>query len=310
MRRLLILFFVAGLSYSFLHGQSSHLLLLLQGDGAVTSASGANPLALKKASFLPKDQMISVRPRSGIETLASGFQFRFGADTRFLLSTDEIELNEGSLMIRSRKITNSVVLSGPESKVRLNGSGCYLIEVETNGGLKIVTVLGRLDLIDLESGDAFDLLPGELVFVMPGGRGFAEKVSVNLSKLIKSSYLVSGFPNIQSFQSSLEGVASAQAESIGVTYGAEVGDAKSADSFEVVPTQSKVASPQSIPSKPDTSNYLTDTDPLVELLGRTPKRMKPVNKEESVLNNENLQSPEIFEPEGSRPFPSRLLRKN
>ena len=310
MRRLLILFFVAGLSESFLHGQSSHLLLLLQGDGAVTSASGANPLALKKASFLPKDQMISVRPRSGIETLASGFQFRFGADTRFLLSTDEIELNEGSLMIRSRKITNSVVLSGPESKVRLNGSGCYLIEVETNGGLKIVTVLGRLDLIDLESGDAFDLLPGELVFVMPGGRGFAEKVSVNLSKLIKSSYLVSGFPNIQSFQSSLEGVASAQAESIGVTYGAEVGDAKSADSFEVVPTQSKVASPQSIPSKPDTSNYLTDTDPLVELLGRTPKRMKPVNKEESVLNNENLQSPEVLEPEVSRPFPSRLLRKN
>ena len=67
MRRLLILFFVAGLSESFLHGQSSHLLLLLQGDGAVTSASGANPLALKKASFLPKDQMISVRPAVGLK---------------------------------------------------------------------------------------------------------------------------------------------------------------------------------------------------------------------------------------------------
>ena len=142
----------------------------------------------------------------GLKLWPPDFSLGSGADTRFLLSADEIELNEGSLMIRSRKITNSVVLSGPESKVRLNGSGCYLIEVETNGGLKIVTVLGRLDLIDLESGDAFDLLPGELVFVMPGGRGFAEKVSVNLSKLIKSSYLVSGFPNIQSFQSSLEGL--------------------------------------------------------------------------------------------------------
>ena len=70
---------------------------------------------------------------------------------------------------------------------------------------------------------------------MPGGRGFAEKVSVNLIKLIKSSYLVSGFPNIQSFQSSLRSCFN-QAESIGVTYGAGVGDAKSA-MVPVVPTR-------------------------------------------------------------------------
>ena len=99
-------------------------------------------------------------------------------------------------------------------------------EVGTNGGLKVITVLGRLNLIDLKSSEAFELLPGELVFVMPSGRGFAEKVNVNPRKLIDSSYLVSGFPNNVSFKSSLDSVASAQAESIGVTYGAEVGDAK------------------------------------------------------------------------------------
>ncbi len=306
MRRLLILLStILGVCSASL-GQSSHLLLLSQGDGALTS-SESGKIQLSKASFLPKDQLISVRPRSGIETLSSGFQFRFGSNTRFMISDQAIELSEGSIMIRSRKISNSTTLYGPESKIQINGAGCFLVEVETNGGLKAVTILGRLDLMDLNSGEALDLLPGELVFVMPGDRGFAEKVSVNLNRLIESSYLVSGFPNNTSFQSSLASVATAQSNSIGVVYGAEVGDAKAVDSFEVVPSK---AVKNNIPPTPEPSpSVLSDfnsPDPLFELLGRVPKRMKPEVKKNKVLNL-SLQDPSI---PTSRPFPSRLLRKN
>ncbi len=258
-------------------------MLLTQGDGAVSAAEGEKAKPLAKASFLPKNQKISVRPRSGVETLSSGFQFRFGSDTRFALNDAGIELNEGSLMVRSRKIDNSFTLKSPEAKMQIRGSGCFLMEVETNGGIKAVTVLGRLDLIDLKSGEAFSLLPGELVFVMPGGRGFGEKVSINLKKLITSSYLVSGFPNTSTFQSSLESVAAAQAESIGITYGAEVGDAKASDSFEVVPLElsetanesekTESSSSTTVPSSALTFN--SESDPLIELLGRSPKRMRP-----------------------------------
>ena len=306
MRRLLILLSaILGFCSTSL-GQSSHLLLLSQGDGAILSIESGK-VQLSKASFLPKGQLISVRPRSGIETLSSGFQFRFGSDTRFMVSDEAIELNEGSIMIRSRKISNSTTLNGPESKIQINGAGCFLVEVETNGGLKAVTILGRFDLMDLNSGEAMDLLPGELVFLMPGNRGFAEKVSVNLNRLIKSSYLVSGFPNNTSFQNSLDNVATAQSNSIGVVYGAEVGDAKGVDSFEVVP--SKAFKNKNSPMPKTSSIMVADSsssDPLFDLLGRAPKRMKPVVKEDKALDLRIQDPPDVT----SRPFPSRLLRKN
>ena len=306
MRRLLILLSAISGFCSASLGQSSHLLLLSQGDGALTS-SESGKVQLSKASFLPKGQLISVRPRSGIETLSSGFQFRFGSDTRFMISDKGIELSEGSIMIRSRKISNTTTLHGPESKIQINGAGCFLVEVETNGGLKAVTILGRLDLMDLNSGEALDLLPGELVFLMPGDRGFAEKVSVNLNRLIESSYLVSGFPNNTSFQSSLASVATAQSNSIGVVYGAEVGDAKAVDSFEVVPSKAvKNNTPPMPKPSPTVVVDSSSSDPLFDLLGRAPKRMKPEVKENQALDL-RLQDP--LNPT-SRPFPSRLLRKN
>ena len=305
-------------------GQSSHLLLLSQGDGAVVRMEGQSSTPLTKASFLPKNQSISVRPRSGIETLSSGFQFRFGSDTRFTLLEDSIDLSEGSIMIRSRKIGNTMVVEAPESKIQLNGVGCYLMEVETNGGLKIVVVLGRLELIDFKSGERTGLVPGELVFVMPGGRGLGEKVSVNLEKLLNTSYLISGFPNNQSFEKSLQSVSTAQGNSIGVTYGAEVGDAKGVDSFEVLP---KVdlnipsvtdESPQTVHTEKEVvSGYtIPEENPLFELLGRNPKRMKanivsvPVNVTEDKTSLKKSITTEVEDgnPSSNRPFPSRLLR--
>ncbi|MDG1137893.1 MAG: hypothetical protein P8N49_00010 [Opitutales bacterium] len=303
---------------STLLGQSSHLLLLSQGDGAVVKDGDATPQKLTKASFLPKDQSISVRPRSGLETLCSGYNFRFGADTRFLILEEGVELSEGSMMMRSRKINNSFKIAGPEAEVRLNGAGCFLVEVETNGGIKIVTILGRLDAVDLKSNEAFEVLPGELIFIMPGGRGFGEKVNINLNSLVDSSYLLSGFPNNASFSSSLKSVALAQSESIGVTYGAEVGDAKSADSFEVIPSESvserEETSPDLLVPEANGSNspiknyFIPSSDPLAELLGRSPKRLvvsTPATPE--VVSGSDL-SPvkKDIEP---RPFPSRLLRK-
>lgn len=316
MRRLICLLSAIFGFCSSSFGQGSHLLLLQQGDGAMVIQDGMDPKPLAKASFLPTDSMISVRPRSGIETLSSGFQVRFGAETRFMIKKQEIELNEGSLMIRSRKINNSFTLSGPESKIKMNGTGCFLVEVETNGGLKAVTVLGRLELVDLVSSKVATILPGELVFVMPGGRGFGEKVSVNLQKLIQSSYLVSGFPNNKSFQGSLDSVSLAQAESIGVTYGAEVGDAKSVDSFEVLISEnenkSEATDPKTLSGATDSSSSdFTSTDPLLELLGRSPKRMSL-----STLPTEEIKevpssiSEKDQTEDSNRPFPSRLLRKN
>ncbi len=64
--------------------------------------------AVNQATFLPFNTKLSVRPKSGIETLAAGYQFRFGSSTAFVCEEQSIELFSGSIFVRSRKITNVI----------------------------------------------------------------------------------------------------------------------------------------------------------------------------------------------------------
>jgi len=295
MRGIHLLASIICLPFCLLKGQNSHLLIYSQGDGGLYRTEKGSNEPLAKASFLPKDKRISVRPRSGLETLAAGFQFRFGAGTVFSLNHSEISLEQGGILINSKRLSNQISLLGPESTLGVSGVGCCLINVEPNGGFKAVGLLGKISLSDLSKGENFMLLPGQLVFLMPGGRGFGEEVSVNLAKLIDSSYLISGFPNSTTFMNSLTSMMDAQAKMVGKTYGAVVGSAKQSESFEVLPTKdasqsSAPVSQNSMPTVSANSNGF-ENDPLSELLGRPPKRQS-----------------EEASGHSSRPFPSRVLR--
>ena len=288
-------------AFAGLFGSSTHLVLRSQGEGAFSKTAEGTAEAIPRASFLPSDTRLTIRPRSGIETLRAGYHFRFGSDTGFTLRDDTLVLHEGSIMMLSRKIGESVVLSSPETQVKLSGIGTCMAEVEPNGGLKLLCVLGRI-LIFSDSGK-FELLPGELVFAKPGGLGMGDKINVNLGTVVESSYLLSGFPNSPSFQNSLANVVEAQKNSIGKTYRAEVGRAKGASTFEVLPIpdatpEDAFPSVEPVAKSVKPAYEVSEANPLSELLGRTPKRL-PAQGGEEIDNS--------LEP---RPFPSKLLRAN
>ena len=317
-------------SFSVVLGKS-HLLLVSQGDGGLTAGKDGERVALTRASYLPSNQMISVRPRSGLETLSAGYNYRFGAETKFMLLQDAIELNFGSVLIRSRDIKNTTVIRGSEAEINISGSGTCLLEVGTSGGFKVVGVLGRFRLESKASKVAVELMPGELCFLMPGDRGFGDRVNINLKKLIDSSYLVSGFPNPKSFVTALDNIAKEQQKAIGKSFNAEVGDSKEPDSFEIISTK-KIEDGEVVPNKTkvgleekENNGYIIPAvDPLTELLGREPRRfgenaINPISKESSEQLNEitpdSVAEDEVVEKDASeddddRPFPSRLLRKN
>jgi hypothetical protein len=280
------------------YGKSSYLVLRTQGDGAVVkTTSGIEPL--QRASYLPSGNRVTVRPRSGIETMGAGCQFRFGSDTSFTIEEDAITLHQGSLMLLSRKIGINYPLNSPETKLNLSGIGTCMVEVEPNGGLKLLCVLGRI-VIRSSTGN-FELLAGELIFAKPGGHGLGDRINVNLGTVVKSSYLLSGFPNSTAFGNSLANVVDAQKRSIGKTYRAEVGQAKGANTFEVLPIPDAIpedAFPAVTPEASKEGYEVSASDPLSELLGRSPKRL--VAEEASKAN----------EGPTPRPFPSRLLRPN
>ena len=95
----------------------------------------------------------------------------------------------------------------------------------------------------------------------------------------------------------------AQKNSIGKTYRAEVGRAKGASTFEVLPIPDALpedafpsVEPVTEASKP--GYEISEGNPLSELLGRAPKRLQG----QDGIEKENSPEP--------RPFPSKLLRAN
>ena len=277
-----------------------HLLLSQVGDSAFTVREKGITEPVQKSSFLTIDSRITVPARSGLETMSAGYQFRFGSDTRFTITKESIHMHEGSLMIQSRKIGNKVSIQGPEALLVISGSGTCMVEVETNGGLKILCVLGRIIIGSGVASDTSELLAGELVFLKPGNSGLADKINVNLAKVVETSFLLSGFQNSSSFSRSLTTVVRAQQESIGKTYNAEVGDAKEANTFEIVTTvqeEEDADLANESTTKNRASYQVPKSDPLEELLGRTPTRSNSL-----LLKTENSTSSE------SRPLPGTLLR--
>ena len=254
------------------------------GNGAmVRSANGSTNL--ERATYLPLGMRVTVGPRSGLETLASGRTLRFGSQTTFIAEEERFVVHEGSLLYRTRKMGSVLMVKGPEVDVSLDGMGTLLLGVEPNGGFKLVGLLGRIRVTNQFTNRATQLLPGELLFVKPGSHGFGDKVFVNLKKLAETSFLVGGFDNLSSFGRSLASVSQAQHESIAKRYRAEVGDARGVNTFEIVPITSaseEINKPEpAAPRETHKPVQLPSADgpgPLEELLGRSPKRFSPQAK--------------------------------
>ena len=285
----------------------SHLLVTSIGEGVVELDSSKEEKVISSSSFLPQSVSLHVKPKSGIETLAAGYQFRFGASTSFQCLDDSLELLSGSLFIRSRNIRNKIDISGPEISVIVSGSGSSLIQVEPNGGLKCVGLLGSLKLSTNQ--ETIVLLPGELVFTDLKASSFSDKVTVDLQNLFETSFLISGFMNSSSFESALRNVAKLQKNTIGKSYNASIGSANSLSNFEIVSRSDPNTPAQSGISFLKKEDYeLPTKSPLDELLGRAPQRMDRT----AIPTTDSYSSPEPSpdNPSMNRPFPSRLLRGN
>ena len=249
-----------------LSATNSHLLIYSQGDGATCSFEGKKNHSLSKATFIPKHSLISVRPRSGIETISSGYQFRFGSGCKFTIKENDLDLHSGSTFLRSRKIHNKIIINGPNVSLKLIGAGICLLNVETNGGFKIIGVLGKIHLEIPGTSFRQIVLPGDLLFVLPQKGGFGDKLNVKLETLIESSYLLSGFPNSVSLSKSLYGMSSAQKQIISSHFDAHVGGAKTDKSYEIIPTKH-------ISSSSPSTEVTFESDPLSELLESRPRRI-------------------------------------
>ena len=105
----------------------------------------------------------------------------------------------------------------------------FMAGVTTNGGLKIICLLGEIKLRTV--GKNIELLPGELSFALSDG--FSRKMNVELSTLLVTSNLLTGFNQPPVFLKKLRQQAMLQALRTRKRFRTVVGDVKGTDNFEL-----------------------------------------------------------------------------
>ena len=288
----------------------SHLLVSSIGNGVFQLGDNNRSEQISTSSFLPKQKKLFVRPQSGIETLASGYLFRFGSSTSFECQKNSIKIFSGSIFLRSRKFQNSISISVPKTSLKLSGAGSCLIEVNLDGGIKCVGLLGSLRLT-VQNEKPISIRPGELLIIQSSDHALEQKVTVDLQNLFRTSFLISGFPNSSSFEDALKSVAQSQKLVIKQPPADPADNALDPEKTEILLPPVSASSPSALtstigPQSLHPGYVLPRESPLQELLGRSPKRVasSPPPRDNFVDANtsENLPS--------TRPFPSRLLRGN
>ena len=88
-----------------------------------------------------------------------------------------------------------------------------MLEVGENGALKLVGILGRI-IVGQKNDVLFsDLLAGDMIVMNPKSKTIDEKKSIDLSSVVETSFLISGFPNSTTFKNSIESMVHAQNQS-------------------------------------------------------------------------------------------------
>jgi hypothetical protein len=105
-----------------------------------------------------------------------------------------------------------------------------MIGITTNGGLKMISLLGEVEL--RRTGEnLLKLRPGQLVFVLP--KGYSRKMYIELSTLIATANLLTIFEEPPLYYKRLKTEALVQALRTKRRFRTVVGDVKGRDSFEM-----------------------------------------------------------------------------
>ncbi len=118
---------------------------------------------------------------------------RIGANTVFSFDTSQrvLNLQKGSLLFHSPTGAGGGVIKSSGASAAVLGTTLIVAATE-DGGFKVILLEGRGRVV-LPTGRTATLGAGQMVYVLPGDKGFSGVLDVNLGRLVASSFLVSGF---------------------------------------------------------------------------------------------------------------------
>jgi len=179
---------------------------------------------------------VIVSSKSGIELDFPGknnFNLRAVDAASFTLpSTGVLDAHSGAYLLRADEDDAKILLQAPFAEVEVCGGKPFtvMIGITTNGGLKMISLLGEVEL--RRTGEnLLKLRPGQLVFVLP--KGYSRKMYIELSTLIATADLLTIFEEPPLYYKRLKTEALVQALRTKRRFRTVVGDVKGRDSFEM-----------------------------------------------------------------------------
>jgi hypothetical protein len=179
---------------------------------------------------------VTVSSKSGVELDLPGkanFNLRAVDAGSFTLPTPGVlDAHSGAYLLRANEDDGEIRIEAPFAEVEVSGDDPFavMIGITTNGGLKMIGLLGEVEL--RRSGeDLQKLRPGQLVFVLP--KGYSRKMYVELSTLIATADLLTAFEEPPPYYKRLKTEALVQALRTKRRFRTVVGDVKGTNSFEM-----------------------------------------------------------------------------
>ena len=179
---------------------------------------------------------ITVSSKSGVDLDLpgkAGFNLRVVDAGSFTLPIPGVlDAHSGAYLLRANEDDGKMRVEAPFAEVEVSSDDPFavMIGITTNGGLKMIALLGDVEL--RRSGeDLQKLRPGQLVFVLP--KGYSRKMYVELSTLIATADLLTAFKEPAPYHKRLNSEALIQGLRTKRRFRTVVGDVKGRDSFEM-----------------------------------------------------------------------------
>lgn len=212
-------------------------ILVTQRYGTVLAREVWQPKEIQSiGEFVGIGRRLTILPQAGVELYfgdASKFSLRSVDAASFAMPEKKVfDLHSGSFVVSSSGNGNSVTIKSPLSTVQVSCDTPFALMtgITTNGGIKFISLVGECKL-EQEKLASSVLSPGDLVFALP--EGFSRKMSVELSTLMVTSKLMTGFDDPPVYLKKLRQQAMIQALRTRKRYKAVVGDAKNSEDFEI-----------------------------------------------------------------------------
>ena len=179
---------------------------------------------------------LTILPSAGVEVAIRNqdrYVVRSVEAASFAIDKNQLfDFHSGSFSLHTLEKNSVCTLKSPLAEVILESKEPFavLLAVSTNGGLKIIGLLGEIKLKQKQKESVF-LKPGELIFSLPNG--FSRKMNIELSTLMITSKLMTSFKKPPAFFKKLKQQALIQALRTKKRFRSIVGDAKTNSDFQI-----------------------------------------------------------------------------